>query len=265
MFSLPAAELAGVFIEIYFYGLNSISFAFCLHSLLTTGGRRRRRDEINWIMLIIGCILFFVASLDIFVAFARCLQAFVFYNGPGGPTAVFSELENWTTLTLSFTTLFLTVSGDGVLIYRCWIVYNRSWKVVVPSILVWLTAVVSMILILQFQASLQAAGTVTSSKLVLPNRIFWVASIIQNLLTTTLIVERIRRVDRENSKFSALTTDGQKTSDLRKVMRRIIESGLLYTLSVIATFITYTCGSNSLYVTSKAVSDNFLVFLSCVI
>ncbi|KAF8989957.1 hypothetical protein BDQ17DRAFT_414904 [Cyathus striatus] len=35
-------------------------------------------------------------------------------------------------------------------------------------------------------------------------------------------------------------------------MRRIIESGLLYTLAVIATFVTYVCRSNAIYVTSIA-------------
>ncbi|KAF8997196.1 hypothetical protein BDQ17DRAFT_1248936 [Cyathus striatus] len=265
MFSLPAYELTGLFLETYFYGVNSISFAFCLHSLLTTAGRRRSREEINWIMLTIGCTLFFVASLDMFLTFTRCLQAFIFYDGPGGPAAVFSDLGYWITLTTSFTTLFQTVIGDGVLIYRCWIVYSRSWRVIIISILLWIGAAISMTLIIQIQANLHTSGTVTAAKLQPPNRSFWIISIIQNVLTTTLIVGRIRHVDRENSRFSFHDTNSRRKSDLKKVMRRIIESGLLYTLAVTVTFITYACGSNALYVTSKALKQIVVIAFNLII
>ncbi|KAF8982123.1 hypothetical protein BDQ17DRAFT_1316598 [Cyathus striatus] len=249
MFSLPGYQLTGVFLETLFYGVNATSFAFCLRSLLTNDGKLRRREGINWIMLIIGSTLFSIASLDVFLNFTWCLQAFIFDNRPGGATAVFTDLGNWITLTTSATVLLQTVIGDGVLIYRCWIVYSRSWRIITVSILLWIGATISMAFVIHIQATLHASGTVTAKELEPPNRSFWILSIIQNLLTTSLIVGRIWFVDHQNSKY--LSAGYQRTSELKKVMRRIIESGLLYTLAVIITFITYACRSNALYVASK--------------
>ncbi|KAF8997255.1 hypothetical protein BDQ17DRAFT_1363377 [Cyathus striatus] len=265
MFSLPAYQLTALFFESFFYGLNSTSFAFCLYFLLRTSGRWRRSDEINMIMLIVGCILFSIASLDIFITFTRCLQAFIFYNGPGGPTAVFSDLGYWMTLATTFATLLQTVIGDGILIYRCWIVYSRSWRIVTVSILLWIGATVSMIFVIQIQATLNTSGTITTGKLKPPNRALWILSILQNIITTTLIVRRIRHVDCENSRLSSSNNSTAKTSDLRKVMRRIIESGLLYTISAIVTFITYACGSNSLYVASKVLKQIVAISFNLII
>lgn len=91
-----------------------------------------------------------------------------------------------------------------------------------------------------------------------------------------MIVVRIWRIEREKSQFvyqsNSLRSGGRSSrrgnSRLRNIMRIIIESGLIITLTSLISVITYVAGSNSIYATSDVVrlvnSLCFMPFADCI-
>lgn len=69
-----------------------------------------------------------------------------------------------------------------------------------------------------------------------------------------LLVYRIWRVDSSGRKYLMSNGTGKSAQGrLRNVMRIIIESGLMYSVIALLTFITIIVGSNAVYVTSDMV------------
>ncbi|KAJ6461120.1 hypothetical protein DFH09DRAFT_1011862, partial [Mycena vulgaris] len=93
---LAVAELIGPIFGEMMYGIHIVTFGVALHRLLTTqSGRWKRRAEIKWIMVVVSCLLFVIATLDLVVAIITIVQAFVLYTGPGGAEHIFTHSAGW--------------------------------------------------------------------------------------------------------------------------------------------------------------------------
>jgi hypothetical protein len=82
---------------------------------------------------------------------------------------------------------------------------------------------------------------------------FFAITAVQNVLTTSLLVWRIWRVEHQNVMFrgrASFTPTHQPR--LSKVIRVVAESGLAYSTLVFMTFIVSVCNSNALYPLSDA-------------
>ncbi|KAJ7152895.1 hypothetical protein C8R46DRAFT_1120710 [Mycena filopes] len=184
------------------------------------------------------------------------IQAFILYRGAGGAADVFSDISNWVNVVKTVNVVMQTTLGDGMLIYRCWVVYERSWRIVAFPILLWIGGAVCTVMNIVLEIRLHSNALVTSTSLRPVIISFWVLTIVLNILTTGMLVYRIWQVDRKSSQFAYRTTSSSsghgttRPSRLKQAMRIIIESGLLYTTVALITFITYITNSNSAYATS---------------
>jgi len=220
-------------------------------------------------MLIVGVLLMSLSTFDVSIGLMHCIQAFIFYTGPGGSDARFTGLTDWVNVLKSCNIVFGKLISDGILVYRCWIVCNRSMLVIAFPLLLWLGYFGNSIYGIYLEASAgKPKVLLTDGMEKLHNAIIigWTMSLANNIITTGLIVYRIWRVDRSNTKYgvkrSRETTRedgvrhlfGGKTcrTELQNVIRIIIESGLMYTTIALITFVTFETGSNSFYPTSDA-------------
>ena len=92
-FPITEARIVGLFVESVTYGINLVSFGFCLNALLGFGTKRKRINEINWPMTIISILIFVVSTLGICLAFWIVLRAFVFYAP--SPSSALSDISYW--------------------------------------------------------------------------------------------------------------------------------------------------------------------------
>lgn len=97
MAPLPVAEsqLLAQFFESIFWGIYVITLGFCLTALLRTQNRWKGLSEISKPMLIVTILMGCVATFDLCLTFVINLNAFVFYDGPGGPKAAFDDTSGW--------------------------------------------------------------------------------------------------------------------------------------------------------------------------
>ncbi|KAF7344907.1 Carboxylic ester hydrolase [Mycena venus] len=248
--SLPAAELIAQTFACVLYGIYLVTLGIAGRLLLTTdsGRRWRRRSEIKWVMVVVSGLLFVNSTLDLVVATITLVQAFVLYTGPGGATHIFTHGSGWQTMIKSFCVPFQTLLGDGILIYRCWFLWNKSWLVIALPFLIWLTNVACTMRFLDLLAQ-ASQGLIISSAIQPWGQAFWSMTICINIMTTSLIVGRIWIVDRQNKKYGVdtVSTYGRPRSTLSLAMRNIIESGMIYTVVSIFTLATYTIQSTLHY------------------
>ncbi|KAF4622530.1 hypothetical protein D9613_009637 [Agrocybe pediades] len=153
-------------------------------------------------------------------------------------------------------------------IYRCWVVYERPWVVIVVPALCWVsaTALTVYILITRTRGALEI--TEVPSKSIQA----FVASqcavtITVNIYATDRKSKRVP-VDVECRAEMRQTTSPGKTdrTDLRRVMRILIESGFFYTLGTVADLICTINKSNlSLVVSAINIVVIGIIFNSIVI
>ncbi|KAF7352266.1 hypothetical protein MVEN_01190300 [Mycena venus] len=244
---LPAeSQLLAQFLECIFWGLNIVTLGFCLQALLRTQNRWKRAEEISKPMLCVAIFMGCVATFDMCLTFVINLNAFVFYDGPGGPKAAFDNTSGWLDVMGTVDVIVQTVLGDVMLIYRCWIVYGRSWLAIAVPVIFAIAGLVCIGLTIFLEITLPAASQFSSpyKQVVIST---WALTICINVTTTSLILWRIWRVDKQNIglHLSQNSASAASKSPYHNARRIIIESGLMYTIVATTTAIVYICGSNA--------------------
>ncbi|KAF8157258.1 hypothetical protein B0H34DRAFT_712941 [Crassisporium funariophilum] len=251
-FPITEAQITGLFVESIFFGVHLITVGYCMQALLATRTRWRRPSEINWTMVCVSLALYANATFDVCLGFYHTLKAFVFFTGQGGAVAEFTNISDWINVSRSLTVVIQTMIGDAMLIYRCWVLYDKSWIVVAFSVILWLGCFSTTVWVIYLEATLHSRVLVSASQLLPAGTSFWALTIVLNIITTGLLLWRIRSVELSNKRYRINTVGKQRRSSLQNVMRSIIESGLIYSIAAFTTFVTFVTGSNAVYVTTDA-------------
>ncbi|TFK32661.1 hypothetical protein BDQ12DRAFT_638462 [Crucibulum laeve] len=248
--SLPitTAQLCALFTESIVYGIYLVTCGYCAQQLFMVNGRCKRLGEYHWPMVIVAILLLIFSTLDVAMGFYHNLWAFVLYTGTGGALEAFHNISFWVNVIKTTNVLVTANIGDGVLIYRCWIVHNKSWLVVVFSTILWLTSVACTIRIVYVESTIHARDLLRDEKsITAPMITFWTLTIVINFVTTALLVTKIWRVDRRTRRClhnSELASHTQHSSPLRYAIRIVMESGILYTTFAFISFVAYVTGGN---------------------
>ncbi|OSX62671.1 hypothetical protein POSPLADRAFT_1122355, partial [Postia placenta MAD-698-R-SB12] len=245
---LDRAYLAAIWLETLFYGVNTILFFWCL-TILTI---RCHTVKINKILVTVALLMVVLSTSHVSLGFYRLLKGFILLRDqPGGPAAYFSDIsrpENVAKITIQG---LGAVVGDSVVVWRCWLVWNRSWKICfVPIILVIGTAgnnvyVLTPSLVCGLgQAVAFAHAQRYHDVFVLPIQIWsgalFAFSISSNVLVTGLIALRAWHL--------LQLSQGLTTFRTWKILLIIVESGMIYSISVTLMLSLYYLGSNSFYI-----------------
>ncbi|KIL67000.1 hypothetical protein M378DRAFT_323465 [Amanita muscaria Koide BX008] len=115
--------------------------------------------------------------------------------------------------------------ADGVLIYRCWIVFDKPWRVILLPTMLWLADLAFALMFAVYQVSLYLSlRQIIDYPLSMEMwTLFYAFNIAINIYTTLAIIYRIWRVARN----SASTDLGH----LYNVSRILAESGILLTIT----------------------------------
>ena len=150
-------------------------------------------------------------------------------------------------------------------IYRCWIVYSKITMMVILPIIIWIGSVITgTIVSIGMISSLNASTLATTASQIKSFYIlFTILTVIQNILTTclwlthafqllilstVLIVHRIWTI--AGKKYSS-------HSPLQGVTRIIIESGMVYSVTVLTFLACLLVDSADVYITSRIVRSTF--------
>lgn len=117
-FPTDEAHLASLFSESVLYGLFIATFIGLLRAVLLRGATFRAAAPVRWSLLAVACAMFVVASVDIALNLLHDLNAFIYYQGPGGPIGEFSKISHWIQITRVSTTYSAGTRGIAMLIHQ---------------------------------------------------------------------------------------------------------------------------------------------------
>ncbi|PFH48037.1 hypothetical protein AMATHDRAFT_6164 [Amanita thiersii Skay4041] len=217
--TLLGGQVAALFLEGILYGVYLTTFVISLRWFLYDDNKWKRLRDVNWPMLIVTLCMFVISSLDLALAGRRSFVG-ILHAELGTP------LPNllWSGIVQSFLVHLQSVVADAVLMYRCWVVFGRDYRVVVFPFFLWLAEIATMIARAVFQPH--------DSTMVLQVRqvqaVFWACTTGNTVYSTSMIAYRITSVAKMNN---------NPTRQLRFVLRVIIESGLMIVTTSILAFI----------------------------
>ncbi|KAF8330670.1 hypothetical protein F5887DRAFT_78613 [Amanita rubescens] len=219
MISTIEADIIGMTFEALLTGVYFASFLLCLRWLIFSDDGGTLRKPIHWPFFVITIILFAFSMTN----FGLCLKKTALYSqGASINTFVDVEISNMSLEMLAF------VITDGVLIFRCWTVYNRSWRIAILPLLLLLYNISSLVIMMYCGTTFLLTGNEDPISLYdqIYNMLYayYATTIAINIYATSAITFYIWRHCRLSRRLA------------RFAIRVIAESGLLYTLTSIAAF-----------------------------
>ncbi|KAN0082390.1 hypothetical protein V8E55_008185 [Tylopilus felleus] len=236
---LDKAELLGVMLESLLYGFSLLMFGATVWTLMF----QRSSHRVNYKMLIVACFLLLISTTHLVIDFVRTMNGFILYRDtyPGGPIAYFADVSDWTFVAENFVFTAQTLIGDGVVLYRCYVVWQSKLVMILPALLWCATAVTGI-------ATPYTASKVTQEK-VFGGRLsqwiaaYWITALVTNLVATLMLACRIWYIDQRTTRLR-----GNQESRLRPILRSIIDAGAIYTFTLIVALICFLCKSDVQYV-----------------
>ncbi|KAF7296895.1 hypothetical protein MIND_00921300 [Mycena indigotica] len=232
--SQAEAQLYTLLVESIFWGLHVVSLVFCLRCLLRVEDRWKKAAEISKVMLCVVLLMACIGTLDLVMTMAANLNTLAARDGPGNSF----NSSGWIDIIGVVDVIVQIILGDVMLIYRCFIVYSRSWRTILVPLVLACCGIVLIILVIFFQITLPSGAQLASPYFQLTIAA-WAMTISINIITTGLIIYRIWSVDRNNLQLMNVAN----RHVYRNAQRVIIESGLLSTTVTAITVVVYITGS----------------------
>ncbi|KAF9067591.1 hypothetical protein BDP27DRAFT_1534933 [Rhodocollybia butyracea] len=242
-FGADESKLVSIFIQTLLYGAYTVVFGLTIWILIW---RRPPGRKINQLMLWSSLIMFCLATMHIGVNYARVFKAFIiFRNAKGGPAVFFNTLSNFTQVFGSAIYVAQTLVGDSVILIRCYIVWGNRWTVVALPFLLLVGSTTAGIGLLNTFAHIGVAEIFT------PQLSPWIVSFFSltlatNSICTALVAYRIWDINRLVINFY--------NHSWSPAIVLVIESGAIYSATLLSLLILYKIESWFQYVLLDAIS-----------
>ncbi|KAH9913209.1 uncharacterized protein B0H18DRAFT_1050307 [Fomitopsis serialis] len=179
------------------------------------------------IMLVTAFLLWALPTIRLCIDINLTVTAFVDHIDEGqlGPQKYLSTFSTPVSLTDNAIYGLQTLIGDAVVIYRCYIVWQTWWVIVLPCI-AWVGGLGSMMYILYMFAS----GVINGER----GLLIYIFTFVANGSATAFLAYKIWTVERDARKSGVK----RGHSGLWPVILVIVESGALYTAILIVALVT---------------------------
>ncbi|KAF9465426.1 hypothetical protein BDZ94DRAFT_342384 [Collybia nuda] len=209
--------------------------------------KRKTRTWSGKVFLMAILLMYIQATTHIGVCLYRLIQAYVWLRDSVGPDSYFFDTRRWDHFAHNFLICSMTWSGDALVIYRCFIIWNQRYIIILfPSLLLVYVMAVNCSVLYWF-----------THPHVIPflNLIVWMDAVypvafFQNILTTGLIVFKILH-QHYISTAAGVRSAGSRLK-LIHIVRILVESAVIYTTQLFITIILYFQRHNALYIMQYA-------------
>ncbi|GLB45314.1 hypothetical protein LshimejAT787_2100740 [Lyophyllum shimeji] len=242
----PAIRIVGGSKTRFNTGINFVTSLVCILRLLVVDGSLKPKHEVNYPMTAAAVLMFIIATADIIVEVCQNVAFFVGKNFEEDLHVGGAACRPWGVALFSLFVAQLTL-GDVILIYRCFIVWSRAWKVIVAPVLLTLTALgcgVSAVVIALTTELSSDRGRMTPLITTM-----LVVTLTSNFMSSSLIVFRIWSVHRESTRYKM----NGVYDPLPRAIRVTIEAGIVYTISLVVLMGIYLGGREAQHTVSRLI------------
>ncbi|KAG2069394.1 hypothetical protein BDR04DRAFT_1078174 [Suillus decipiens] len=235
--SIDAAGMISISLEGILYGFSVFMFLGTIYTLT----HNRRIQAVSRPSLVVALLLLILSTAHIVINIIRTGDGLVKYRNtfPGGPEAFFGDVSQVTYLAKDILYIMQTLVADGVLIYRCYVLWQSAWIIILPCML-WCSVLVTGI-----------SATYISSQV--KNNFFgeelapWVeacliSTIVSNSLSSGLLAYRIWMIERN------VSTVRTTKSTMMPVLRALVDSAVLYSTFLFSALICFLYSNNGVIV-----------------
>lgn len=247
-------HVTSVFVATLFFGIYLCTLFSCLRWLLFADEGWRLRKNIDWVIVIIAILLCCFSAANLGLSFQTVRTEI---RSPPPPAKMTTSKHttpapDWVSIFDCTTTNISALLADMVLIHRCWLTYEKSYRAILLPVFFWLGGLTCTILQAYWQI-IQKAGLLTAFQpidmQIGPGSIltaFWGCTIILNAYATLFIAHRLWLHSKRETDIIT------PYSSLRFVARVITESGLLYlTITIIHLVVWFTPSTYAISVVSN--------------
>ncbi|KAJ6497280.1 hypothetical protein C8R45DRAFT_124398 [Mycena sanguinolenta] len=206
-------DMSELWVGTFFYGIYLVLFCICIYILLN-----RPRNLGNIILLVTAFALFTLATVQAVINLVLGTGEIENFDIP------YDQLGDGTDVIYTFNNFI----ADGLVIYRCYVVWNNNvWVTILPILMLIASTVLGVVESFDFSISLYP---------------FFAVSLATNVLVTMLTAGRIWWISRYSRSYL-------KTAEKRRYVSAIailVESGMLYSATVLAYLIVLSIPSASI-------------------
>ncbi|KAJ7135917.1 hypothetical protein C8R44DRAFT_769297 [Mycena epipterygia] len=204
----------------------------------------------NKVMFCISVLMFIISTMHLSIDVFRLIRGYVdFRLAPGGPVGYIGQLNRWDHIMKD--TLYATQSmvGDAAAIYRCWILWNRDYRIVaLPASLLMITIGSGYYITDVLYPREDPNASIFDPRLLKFITLFYAIAVTQNIITTGLMSWRLWQGERRIGNHRL----GEST--LMPILRILVESAALYLLVEILLLATYAVDYNVQYIILETVT-----------
>lgn len=221
--------------------LEGILYGFSVLMFLGTMWASRYPDA-NRPIAFAAILLLLLSTAHLVVDIIRLEDGFVKYRDvfPGGPVAFFQDISQPTFVTKNLIYALQTMLGDGVVIYRCYAVWQSVWVIILPCML-WCCSSVAA-LMAPYYASQATGGSIYTNQTAKWITALFALTLATNLISTGLLVYRIWTIERKIS--SSRATKGT----MMPIVYVLIDAAILYSAALLTILVCFICANNAQYI-----------------
>ncbi|KAK0490384.1 hypothetical protein IW261DRAFT_1616746 [Armillaria novae-zelandiae] len=238
--SIKAAEFVAIIVESVLYGFAALLIFVTLWALT----HERNKHELSIVTFVGVCALALLSTLHLVADGIYVYRGFI---ASKGDDAYFLDSAKFT---FKNTVYFLeTLLADGILIYRCYIVWQNVLVIAFP-ILGWIGTVGAHTI---WSIAREPGRALNNDAIFVQQTGKWVVSfysvaLATNISATFVLATKLWIAHRRTVKYfgSTMSTHTSKSS-FYPIILVIVECGALYSLALIAMLTTYLLESNAAY------------------
>ncbi|KAG2110693.1 hypothetical protein DEU56DRAFT_749808 [Suillus clintonianus] len=235
--SLDSANIMSTVLEGILYGFSVPMFM----STIWTFTYKQRIRDINRPVSVVATLLFILSTAHMIVGIMRVEDGLVNNRDiPGGPAAYFADVTQQSFATKNTIITLQTLLGDGVVIYRCYVVWQSVWIIILPCMM-WCGVAAFGICMVYAQAPTTTAKNVFSNETGHWITTFLSLTLATNLLSSGLLAYRIWTIERNVSGAYA-------TKNKMPILRVLIDAALLYSAALCTSLACFALFNNGFYV-----------------
>ncbi|KAJ7713622.1 hypothetical protein B0H16DRAFT_541962 [Mycena metata] len=212
-------------------------------------GFKKGQNLHNKVMFVISCLMFIISTIHLSLDIYQLIRGYVdFRLAPGGPAGYIGQLSRWDHSMKDTLYVTQTILGDVAAIYRCWILWNRDWRIIVlPASLLCVTIGTGYYITDVLYLRQDPNATIFDPHLLHFITLFFSIAAAQNIITTGLMGWRLWQGEHR--------AKGQRLGgSLMPILRILVESAAFYLLVEILCLATYAVNYNVQYIVLETVT-----------
>ncbi|KAG1805520.1 uncharacterized protein BJ212DRAFT_1391287 [Suillus subaureus] len=233
---LVSSALVGIL-----YGFSVLMFI----GTIWTFTYKRRTRSVNHPMAAVATLLFLLSTADMVLVITEVEDGLVKYRDtfPGGPEAFFEDFLQGTFIAKNVIYTLQTLLGDGVVIYRCYVLWQSVWVIILPCML-WCGIAAFGICWVYVPRSGSLPGlfneTIFASELGIWITAFFAFTLTSYLFSSGLVVYHIWAIER---KVSAVRVTKRKMP----ILRVLVDATILYSAALCPFIIIFYAHSYAVF------------------